>query len=152
MLTTLTVETPTDREIVMIRIFNASLRMVWDAMTKPDLLRRWLSGPPGWRMVGCEDDLSVGSTFHWSWSGPEGEFMSMRGVYREVVPPQRIVRTEAFEFGCESQAGEKVGTLVLSDHDGGGNGNGKSTRNTRMSLTLLYPSKEARDATVASGM
>jgi uncharacterized protein YndB with AHSA1/START domain len=68
--------------------------------------------------------------------------MAMRGVYREVVPPERIVRTESFEFGCDHQAGEQVGTLVLAEQGG----------KTTLTLTVLYSSKEARDATIASGM
>jgi uncharacterized protein YndB with AHSA1/START domain len=66
----------------------------------------------------------------------------MRGVYREVVPPERIVRTESFEFGCAAQAGEQVGTLVLTEQGG----------KTTLTVSVLYPSKEARDATIASGM
>jgi uncharacterized protein YndB with AHSA1/START domain len=68
--------------------------------------------------------------------------MAMRGVYREVVPPERIVRTESFQFGCESQKGEQVGTLVLTEQGG----------ETRLHVSVIYPSKEARDATIASGM
>lgn len=68
--------------------------------------------------------------------------MALRGVYREVVPPERMVRTEAFAMGCEAQAGEQVGTLVLTEWNG----------KTRLTLTVLYASKEARDATLASGM
>jgi uncharacterized protein YndB with AHSA1/START domain len=68
--------------------------------------------------------------------------MAMDGVYHEVVPPERIVRTERFAFGCESQAGEQLATLVLMEHHG----------QTALTLTVLYPLKEARDATIASGM
>jgi uncharacterized protein YndB with AHSA1/START domain len=68
--------------------------------------------------------------------------MAMRGVYREVVRPERIVRTESFEFGCDAQAGEQLATLVLTEQGG----------RTTLTLTVLYPSKEARDATIASGM
>jgi uncharacterized protein YndB with AHSA1/START domain len=68
--------------------------------------------------------------------------MAMRGVYREVVPPERVVRTEAFESGCPAQSGEQVATLVLAEQGG----------QTALTLTVLYPSKEARDATLASGM
>jgi uncharacterized protein YndB with AHSA1/START domain len=93
-------------------------------------------------MVACEDDARAGGTFRWAWRGPDGAEMAMRGVYREVVPPERIVRTESFEFGCAAQAGEQVGTLVLTEEGG----------QTTLTLTLLYPSKEARDATIASGM
>jgi uncharacterized protein YndB with AHSA1/START domain len=136
------VTTPSDREIVMIRVFAAPRRLVWDAMTKPELVRRWLFGPPGWSMVACEDDLRVGGTFRCAWRGPEGVEMAMRGVYRAIVAPERIVRTETFELGCEAQAGEQLATLVLTEQDG----------KTLLTVTLLYPSRQARDATIASGM
>jgi uncharacterized protein YndB with AHSA1/START domain len=138
----LNVSTPTDCEIVMTRVFDAPRTLVWDAMCKPDLLKRWMLGPPGWSMVVCENDVKVGGAFRHVWRGPDGAEMAMRGVYREVVPPERAVRTESFEFGCAPQAGEQLGTLVLNERGG----------KTTLSLTLLYPSKEARDATIASGM
>jgi uncharacterized protein YndB with AHSA1/START domain len=138
----LKVTTPSDREIVMTRVFDAPRALVWEAMSRPDLLKRWLFGPPGWAMVVCEDDPRVGGTFRWVWRGPDGQEMAMRGVYREVVPPERVVRTESFELGCESQMGEQLVTLVLTEQGGW----------THLKLTLLYPSKEARDATIASGM
>ena len=139
---TLKVTTPTDREIVMTRVFDAPRTLVFDAMAQPELLKRWLLGPPGWSMVDCENDLKVGGAFRHVWRGADGTEMAMRGVYREVVPPERIVRTESFEFGCNAQSGEQVGTLVLTEQDGW----------TTLTLTVLYPSKEARDATIASGM
>src|SRR6266850_5118132 len=92
---TLKVTTPTDRQIVMTRVFDAPRSLVFDAMAKPELIQRWLYGPPGWSMVLCEDDLKVGGAFRWAWRGPDGAEMAMRGVYREVVPPERIVRTES---------------------------------------------------------
>jgi uncharacterized protein YndB with AHSA1/START domain len=138
----LKVTTPTDREIVMTRVFDAPRRLVWDAMSKPELLQRWLWGPPGWSMLVCENDVRVGGVFRHVWHGPGGQEMAMRGVYREVVPPERIVRTEAFDLGCASQAGEQLATLVLTEQGG----------QTLLTLRLLYPSKEARDATLASGM
>ncbi|HKA08393.1 MAG TPA: SRPBCC family protein [Gemmataceae bacterium] len=138
----LQVTTPTDREIVMTRVVDAARDLVFEAMTKPELLQRWLLGPPGWTMPVCESDLKVGGTFRHVWRGPEGQEMAMRGVYREIVPPERIVRTESFEFGCEAQGGEQLGTLVLTE-------NGDKTTIT---LRVLFPSKEARDAAVASGM
>ena len=139
---TLQVTAPTDREIVLTRVFDAPRRLVFDAMTKPEMLKRWLLGPPGWSMVVCESDLKVGGVFRHVWRRTDGSEMAMHGVYREVVPPERIVRTETFEFGCDAQAGEQVGTLVLTEHGG----------KTLLTLTVLYPSKEARDATIASGM
>jgi uncharacterized protein YndB with AHSA1/START domain len=139
---TLKVTTPTDREIVMTRVFDAPRALVFDAMTRPELLRRWLFGPPGWSMVVCENDPKAGGVFRHVWRGPDGKEMAMRGVYREVVPPERIVRTESFDFGCDAQSGEQLGTLVLTEQGG----------KTTLTVTVLYPSKEARDATLASGM
>jgi uncharacterized protein YndB with AHSA1/START domain len=138
----LKVATPTDREIVITRSFDAPRRLVWNALTTPELLKRWLFGPPGWEMTVCEEDTRVGGNFRWAWRGPNGEEMQMHGVYREVVPPERVVRTETFDFGCVPQAGEQLGTLVLTERGG----------KTDLTLTLLYPSKEARDGAIASGM
>ncbi len=138
----LKVTTPSDLEIVMTRGFNAPRHLVWEAMSKPELIKKWLFGPPGWKMTVCEDDLRVGGAFHWAWSGPEGAEMAMRGIYREVVEPERIVRTETFEFGCAAQAGEQLASVVLTDEGG----------RTGLTLTVLYPSKEARDGALASGM
>ena len=139
---TLTLSTPTDREIVLKRDFDAPRSLVFDTMCKCKLLMRWLSGPPGWSMVECENDFKLGGAFRHTWHGPDGKQMTMRGVYREIVPPERIVRTESFEFGCEPQAGEQLATLVLTEQGG----------KTALTVTVLYPSKEARDATIASGM
>jgi len=139
---TLKVTMPGDREIVISRVFDAPRQMVFDTMSKPDLLQRWLTGPPGWKMTVCENDLRLGGTFRHVWRGDDGGEMAMTGVYREVVPPQRIVRTESFTFGCASQMGEQLAKLVLTEQG----------RKTFLTLTVLYPTKEARDATIASGM
>jgi uncharacterized protein YndB with AHSA1/START domain/uncharacterized glyoxalase superfamily protein PhnB len=137
----LNVTTPTDRDIVMTRTFNAPRRLVWEAMSKPELVQRWLLGPPGWTMTVCEDDPRVGGSFRWVWRGPEAAEMTMRGVYREVRAPERMVRTESMEFGSES-VGEQLATLVLTEQGD----------KTLLTLTLNYATKEARDAVVASGM
>src|SRR5688572_30084511 len=112
---TLTVTTSTDREIVLTREFDAPRELVFDAMNNPELLKRWLLGPPGWTMPVCEIDARVGGVFRHVWRNTDGTEMAMRGVYREVVPPERVVRTESFEFGCAAQAGEQVATMVLTE-------------------------------------
>jgi uncharacterized protein YndB with AHSA1/START domain len=140
---TLNLSTPSDREIVITRTFNATRHLVWRAMTTPELIRQWMFLPPGWSMTACEEDTRPGGSFRWAWNDPEGRpAMTLRGAYREVVPPERIVRTETFEMGCDAQAGEQLVTLVLSDQGAV----------TRLTLTILLPSKEARDALLASGM
>ena len=115
--------------------FNAPRHLVWNAVTKPELLKRWLIGPPGWEIDQFEDDVRAGGKFRWSWRGPDGAAMAMSGVYKEVVPPERVVRTESFEFGCVPQAGEQISSMVLTEKRGV----------TTLTLTVLYPSKEARD-------
>ena len=139
---TLKVTTPSAREVVLTRTFDAPRKLVFEAMSKPELLRRWLLGPPGWEMVECESDLRVGGAFRHLWRRTDGTEMSMHGVYREVVPPERIVRTESFELGCDAQSCEQLATAVLTEQDG----------RTMLRLAVAYPSKEARDATIASGM
>src|SRR3954471_17741721 len=93
----LQVTTPTDREIVMTRVFDAPRRLVFDAFTRPELLKRWLGVLGGWSLEVCEVDLRVGGTYRYVWRGPDGTAMGMRGVHREIVPAERIVATEVFD-------------------------------------------------------
>ena len=133
-----------DREIVITRTFAAPRAVTWEAITRPELVRRWMTGPPGWEMVASESDLRVGGAFRIAWKHADGQEMAMHGVYREVEPPQRLVRTETFEMGCAPQGGEQLASLVLSEtEDGAG---------TDVRITVLYPSQEARDGMLASGM
>ena len=151
---TLEVATSGDREIVMTRLFNAPRKLVWDAMTRPELLARWLSGPPGWSMTACQNELREGAAFRWAWHcpeglhGPEGRDLLMCGVHREIVPPERIVRTESFAGDSDAKQGEQLATLVLAERDGPG----PRGRQTTLSLTLRYASRQARDASLASGV
>lgn len=139
----LKITTPSDREIVMTRSFNAPRHLVYKAMTTPDLIRRWLFLPPGWEMTACVEDVRVGGKFSWEWNGPDGKpAMKLHGAYREVVPNQKIVRTESFEFGCQAQEGEQLGTMEFTEQGG----------ITTVKITVIYPNKESRDATLASGM
>lgn len=131
-----------DREIVITRTFDAPRDLVWEAMSKPAFLKRWLFGPDGWVMTTCEEDQRPGGAFRWAWEGPNGAGMVMSGAYREVSPPERSVRTETFEMGCGPQCGEQVCTLVLLERGA----------KTDLTITVAYPSKEARDGAAASGM
>ena len=133
------VATPTDKEIVVTRMFDAPRGPVWDSMTKCELLKRWCIGPPGGSMTVCENDVKAGGTFRQVWRGPDGREIGMHGTYREVVLHERMVRTESFDFAPKA---EQLATLVLEEQRG----------RTQLTLTLLYPSKAARDATLASGV
>src|SRR3977135_3137986 len=83
---TLKVSLPTDREIVMTRVFDAPCHLVFDALTKPELLKRWF-GPRGWSLVVCEADLRVGGAWRWVVRGPDGRDMGMGGGYQEITQP-----------------------------------------------------------------
>jgi uncharacterized protein YndB with AHSA1/START domain len=136
----LKIETPTDREIVMTRVFDAARDLVFEAMTTPALVGRWLLGPPGWSMPVCEIDLRVGGGYRYVWRHENGSEMGMRGVYREVVVPERVVQTETFDQPL--YPGEAVGTMVLAEHAG----------KTTITVAVRYDSKETRDAVLQSPM
>jgi uncharacterized protein YndB with AHSA1/START domain len=137
---TLKVEARGDREIVMTRSFDAPRKLVFDAMTKPELLKRWFGVIGGWTLVECEVDLRAGGKYRYLWRGPDGAQMGMRGVFREVVPPERIVNTEKFDEAW--YPGEAVGTATLVEQGG----------KTTLTTTVRYESREARDAVLKSPM
>ena len=137
----LQVTTPSDREIAMTRVFDAPRTMVFDAWTKPELLKRWLGVRNGWTMAVCEIDLRVGGEYRWVWrKDDDGIEMGMRGVYREIVRPERIVCTEVFDD--KWYEGEAVDTVVFVEKDG----------KTTLTETVLYDTKEARDGVLKSPM
>lgn len=129
-----------DREIVMTRVFDAPRTLVFDAMTKPELVKRWLTGGPGWTMVVCEIDLRVGGAYRWVWRSPEGMDMGMGGIHREIARPERIVCTQLFDQ--DWTGGEVLGTLVLTERDG----------KTTLTNTMLYSSSAAREAVLKTPM
>lgn len=141
--TGLQVSTPTDTTIVMTREFRAPRRMVWDAMTRPDLMRQWLFSPPGWAMTRCEGDVRVGGTYRWEWTDGENDpALSIHGEYTEVRPPERLVHTETMEMSRCGPCGTLVAALDLTEAGGV----------TRMRMTLTFDSREARDGALKSGM
>src|SRR5688572_32894061 len=112
----LKVTTPSDREIAMTRAFDAPRKLVFDAWTKPELLKRWLGVFGGWSMDVCEVNLKVGGSYRFVWRGPDGTKMGMGGVYREVVPSERLVATEKFDDPWYE--GEAVDTTVFVEQGG----------------------------------
>lgn len=137
---TLKVTTPSDREIVMTRVFDAPARLVFEAFTKPELIKRWLGVHAGWSMVVCEIDLRVGGTYRYVWRGPDGSGMGMRGVYRDIVVPERVVATEHFDQPWYE--GEAIVSIVFDEQGG----------ETTLTTTVLYASKEVRDAVLRTPM
>lgn len=135
-----------DREIVVTRVFDASRRLVFDAYTKPELVKKWLLGPDGWSMPVCEIDLRAGGKYRYVWrNDSNGQEMGMGGIYREVVVPERFVATEVFDEAW--YPGEAVDTIVLVEKDGR-----TSMTQTTMTQTILYNSRETRDAVLKSPM
>ncbi|MDQ3315459.1 MAG: SRPBCC family protein [Verrucomicrobiota bacterium] len=123
----------------MTRVFDAPRDLVFDALTKPDLVKRWLLGPPGWSMPVCEIDLKVGGKYRYVWRNEDGREMGMGGTYREIVRPAKLVHTELFDEA--RYAGESLNTWTLTEKNG-----------TVLSVTTRYEIRETRDDVLKSGM
>jgi uncharacterized protein YndB with AHSA1/START domain len=133
-----TFTTPSDREFRMTRVFDAPRELVFAAWTSPEHLPHWLLGPGGWTMPICEMDLRAGGALRWVWRREDGTEMEIRGTYREIEAPARIVNTESWGGDWP----DTLNTLEFAEEDG----------RTTLTLTVLYPSPEARDAALATGM
>jgi uncharacterized protein YndB with AHSA1/START domain len=140
------VSLPSDREVLVSRSFRAPRALVYRAYTEPDLVQRWMLGPPGWTMPVCEMDVRPGGKYRWRWRSEEdGKEFGFHGEFREVEAPARIVSTQFYDAG---DVGGTMGegaliTVTFDEH-----GDGTSTLNTVMD----FGSKESRDAAVATGM
>jgi uncharacterized protein YndB with AHSA1/START domain len=129
-----------DREILMTRLFDAPRDLVFDAFTKPHLIKRWLTGPDGWSLPVCEVDLKVGGGLRYVWRHDDGTSIGLSGTFREIKRPERIVHVELFDE--DWTGGEAVVTTVFTEQ-----GN-----QTLMRQTILYGSRAARDAVLKSPM
>ena len=136
----LQITTPSDRELAMIRSFDAPRGLVWDAWTKPELLRQWLGVRGGWTFAVCEVDLKVGGKYRYVWRGPSGAEMGMGGVFREVAKPERLVATEKFDDSWYE--GDAMDTTTFVERGG----------QTTVTTTVKYASKAVRDAVLKSPM
>jgi uncharacterized protein YndB with AHSA1/START domain len=133
------VTTPSDREISVVRVFEAPRELIWDCHTKPELLKRWMLGPPGWSMPVCEIDLTVGGKYRYLWrNDADGSSFGSHGVHREIVAPERLVTSESMD-GFE---GEALNTLELVETGG----------RTTLTINMCFPSREHRDGALQSGM
>jgi len=136
---TLTVQTVGESELLFTREFDAPRALVFDALTRPALVQRWLLGPDGWTMPICEIDLKPGGKFRYVWR-KGGKDMGLSGTFREIVPPERIVHTELFDE--DWTGGEAVVTTTLTEARG----------RTMMTLNVRYASAAGREAALKSGM
>jgi uncharacterized protein YndB with AHSA1/START domain len=133
-----TLTTVSERELEITRAFDAPRELVWEAWTNAEHVPNWLLGPEGWTMPVCEIDLRPGGAWHFVWRKNDGTEMEMRGEYREVAPPERLVNTESWGGDWP----ETVNTVAFTEEDG----------RTTVTITVLYPSQEARKAATATGM
>jgi uncharacterized protein YndB with AHSA1/START domain len=122
-----------DLEIVMERQFKAPATLVYDAYTKPELLRRWFGGPDGWSMTVCEVDLRVGGTYRFGMANAAGDTMGMSGIYKDLNRPDRMVNTERFDPPWGGS--EQLITTDISEADG----------ISTFRAVVLYETKEGRD-------
>src|SRR5438309_6738271 len=136
---TLNVATPSDTEIVMTRLFGASPGLVFDAYTKPAMLRGWLGGAE-WTIDVCEVDLRVGGGYRWTWYNAKGKQIGERGTYREIVPGTRIVAVSAFDEPW--YPGNCVEAISFARQDDA----------TVLTTTLRYDTRKARDIALSAGL
>jgi uncharacterized protein YndB with AHSA1/START domain len=134
------VSLPDERSVQVVRRFRAPRALVWDAHTKPELVRRWMLGPPGWTMPVCEMDVRVGGRYRWRWrSDEDGKEFGFHGRFTEVVPHERLAHVEY--VGGEMGDGARV-TLTLTEAEG----------ITTLTSLMDFGSQAARDAALATGM
>lgn len=138
---------PSDREVRVVRTFKAPRQLVWDAHTKPELVQKWMLGPPGWSMPVCEMDVRAGGDYKWRWrSDEDGKQFGFHGTFTEVNAPTKLVHDEYYDagdVGGDMPSNEPaVITLELSEADGV----------TTLVCTMMFASKEARDGAVSTGM
>ena len=137
----LQVTLPGDCEILVTRELAAPRALVYDAHTKPEMVKRWLYGPDDWSMPLCEIDLRVGGRYRYVWRQlSDGLEFSSSGKFLEIVPQEKIVSTEAFEGPMN--LGEAINTYTFTEQNG----------KTCVRLHMRYPSKEIRDRAIESGM
>ncbi len=130
--------TPSDREVVLTRVVAAPRRLVFEAYTNLEHVPHWMLGPEGWAMPICEIDLRPGGAWHFLWRRADGTELEMRGFYKEIVPPERLVSTETWGGDWP----ETLNTLILSEQGA----------STTISQSVRYASQAVRDAALKTGM
>ncbi|TWT57677.1 hypothetical protein KOR42_10410 [Thalassoglobus neptunius] len=139
------VRTPSETEVEVVRSFDASVDLVWKSFIEPELVSRWMLGPPGWSMPVCEMDFRVGGRYENRFrNDDEGMEFGLAGEFREIEPLRKIVQDENYGEGRseEGMCHTAVVTITFQeDHTG-----------TTVATVVEYPSREARDAALATGM
>jgi uncharacterized protein YndB with AHSA1/START domain len=132
---------PTDTQILITREFDAPKHLVYKAWTTPELVRQWWTAKRG-SMTVCEIDLRVGGAWRYVMVADGGFEVGFHGEYREIVPNERLVSTEAYEGIPDADAHASLNTLTLTEADG----------RTMLTVLVEHPTKEGRDMHVESGM
>jgi len=132
---------PADNQILVTREFDAPADLVFKALTTPELVKQWWGANRG-AVTLCEIDLRVGGRWRYVMDAANGMEVGFHGEYREIVPNERLVHTEAFEGAPDPDANASVVTTELAEHDG----------RTTMTVLMEFPSREIRDAVIATGM
>jgi uncharacterized protein YndB with AHSA1/START domain len=130
-----------DREILIEREFAAPRHLVWKAWTTPELVRKWWAADMG-TVTHAEIDLRVGGTWRYVMVTNEGMEVAFHGEYREIVPNERCVSTEAYEGAPDPDANATLNTATLVEEDG----------RTKLTVLVQCPTPEVRDAIIRSGM
>lgn len=129
-----------ENQVVYTRVFAAPRDLVFEAWTRPDHVRQWW-GPRKYTMTVCEIDLRPGGADRFVQRGPDGNEYPFKGVYREIVPPERLVYTQIFDFPGLSDH-ELLVTVTFDERDG----------QTLLTGRLLFESVEDRVAAMETGM
>ena len=132
---------PTDDQIKVVREFDAPANLVYRAVTEPELVKRWWGAQRG-AMTVAEIDLRVGGKWRYVMGASNGQEVGFHGEFREIVPNERIVQTEAYEGIPDPDDSANVNTMTLVEADG----------RTTMEVLIQCVNKESRDMQIASGM
>ena len=135
---------PTDEQILITREFEAPRHLVFEAWTRPDLVKRWWHAKRG-EMTVAEIDLRVGGKWRYAMVTEDGLEVAFHGEYLEIVPNERVVSTETYEGvpeGVSEKDATTVNTATFSETEG----------RTTVTILVQAPNKASRDAIVESGM
>ena len=135
------VTTPSDREIVLTRAFDAPRDLVFEAWTNPEHVRHWW-GPRSSTMVLCEAEVRPGGAWRYVTTSEDGAEVPFTGVYREIAPPERLVYTEMYDVAPFNSGDPAVNTVTFTEEGG----------RTLVTVTTVYPTKEVRDFVLGTGM
>lgn len=137
---------PNERTVEVKRAFRAPRARVYEAYTKPELLRKWLLGPDGWTMPVCDMDVRKGGKYRWEWLSEDGQQrFGFHGEFLEVDPPALLRHTEYFDPGSMGveMNNEHADVTVRFDEEGG---------ITTLTTLIVYASQADRDMALGTGM